>query len=103
VVVFVSEIKRSTAVGCQKLHSAAQLGSKVESCLPEHLMVEIEEAPSTSEERFDMAEVYEVYLCAYGTATNTIGIHSMTAASPRIAHQRRSEIETHRTANGSLQ
>jgi len=61
--------------------------------LPEHLMVEIEEATSTSEERFDMAEVYEVYLCADGTSTDAVGIHSMATASPWIAHQCRSEIE----------
>ena len=56
-------------------------------------MVEIEEATATGEERFDMAEVYEVYLCADRTATNTIGIHSMATPSARIAHQCRSQIE----------
>lgn len=87
VVVFVSEIECSTAAGCEKLHATAKLGGEVESCLLEHAMVEIEEAATTREKRFNMAEVYEVDLCTDGTAADSIGIHSMTTSSARIAHQ----------------
>lgn len=79
-VVLISEIKRGAAVGCEQLHSATKLSREVEVRLPKHPAVEIEETATTREERFDAAEVHEVYLCTDGTALlyhrNTLGDHS---------------------------
>ena len=71
-VVLVSQIKRGVAVGCEQLHSATKLSREVEVRLPKHPMVEIQESATTREERFDAAEVHEVYLCTDRTATDTV-------------------------------
>ena len=71
VVVLVSQIKCGAAVGCEQLYSATKLSREVEVRLPKHPMVEMEETATTRQERFDAAEVHEVYLCTDGAATDT--------------------------------
>jgi len=92
-VVLVSQIKRSVAVGREQLHSATKLSCEVEVRLPKHPVVEIQESATTREERFDAAEVYEIHLCTDRTTTDTVGIHSVTIPSARIAHQCRRCVE----------
>jgi hypothetical protein len=92
-VVLIPQIKRGAAVGCEQLHSATKLSGEVEVRLPKHPVVEIEEAATTREERFDAAVVYEIHLCTDRTTTDTVGIHSVTIPSARIAHQCRGYVE----------
>ena len=85
-VILVSEINRSTAVGCEQLHTTPKLSRKVELLSgSKHSMVEVEEAATARQKGFDAAEMHEIYLCADWAATDAIGVRSPTMAGPWIA------------------
>ena len=92
VVVLVSQINCSAAAGCEQLHTATKLSSKVELLSgSKHSMVEIEEAAATRQKWFDPAKVHEIYLCADRAATDAVGIRSSASTGVPVADQRQGD------------
>ena len=83
-VILISEVK-AVLVGGKQFHPDSSLCGEIELRSAEQLPIEIQEAAPTSEKRLDPVVSHPVDLDARWTASNTIGIYTLTVRL-RIAH-----------------